>query len=84
MIKAICLGAKAVGIGRAALYGLAAGGILGVERILQILKTEVELTMRLLGVERLDQLGLQYLNTSVVERDIYNRSKTWKASKPNL
>lgn len=32
VVKALCLGAKAVGIGRAALFGLAAGGIEGVER----------------------------------------------------
>lgn len=35
VVKALALGAKAVGIGRAALYGLAAGGQQGVERTLQ-------------------------------------------------
>lgn len=35
VVKALCLGAKAVGIGRAALYGLGAGGIPGVERVLE-------------------------------------------------
>jgi L-lactate dehydrogenase (cytochrome) len=28
--------------------------------------------MRLLGVERVDQLGMQYINTRAVERDIYD------------
>jgi isopentenyl diphosphate isomerase/L-lactate dehydrogenase-like FMN-dependent dehydrogenase len=32
IVKALCLGAKAVGVGRAALYGLGAGGVEGVER----------------------------------------------------
>ena len=32
VVKALCLGAKAVGVGRAALYGLGAGGVEGVER----------------------------------------------------
>ena len=35
VVKALCLGAKAVGIGRAALFGLGAGGIAGVERVLE-------------------------------------------------
>ena len=35
VVKALCLGAKAVGIGRAALYGLGAGGVPGVERVLE-------------------------------------------------
>ena len=35
MVKALCLGAKAVGIGRAALWGLGAAGPAGVERTLQ-------------------------------------------------
>ena len=35
VVKALCLGAKAVGIGRAALFGLGAGGVPGVERVLQ-------------------------------------------------
>jgi isopentenyl diphosphate isomerase/L-lactate dehydrogenase-like FMN-dependent dehydrogenase len=32
VVKALCLGAKAVGVGRAALFGLGAGGVEGVER----------------------------------------------------
>ena len=40
MIKALALGAKAVGIGRPALYGMASYGQAGVERVLQILADE--------------------------------------------
>lgn len=35
VVKALCLGAKAVGVGRAALFGLGAGGVEGVERVLE-------------------------------------------------
>lgn len=72
VVKALCLGAKAVGIGRAPLYGLGAGGRQGVERVLEILKAETETAMRLLGVERVEELGPQHVNTRVVERDIFD------------
>ncbi|PSN68412.1 hypothetical protein BS50DRAFT_610011 [Corynespora cassiicola Philippines] len=72
VVKALCLGARGVGIGRAALFGLGAGGKEGVARVLEILKAETETCMRLLGVERIDQLGMQHINTRAVERDIYD------------
>ncbi|KAK5949766.1 hypothetical protein OHC33_009155 [Knufia fluminis] len=72
VVKALCLGAKAVGIGRGALFGLGAGGIEGVERVLEILRDETATCMRLLGVERVDQLGMQHVNTRAAERDIYD------------
>ncbi|KAK9370285.1 FMN-dependent dehydrogenase-domain-containing protein [Lipomyces kononenkoae] len=64
IIKALCLGATQVGIGRPALMALAGGfGEAGVSRVIQILREEVETTMRLLGALTLDQLGPQYVNT---------------------
>lgn len=72
IVKALALGAKAVGIGRGALYGLAAGGIEGVERTLEILRDETATAMRLLGVEKVSELGPHNINTRVVERDIYD------------
>lgn len=72
VVKALCLGAKAVGIGRAALFGLAAGGVEGAERVLEILRDETATAMRLLGVERVEGLGVKCVNTRVVERDIYD------------
>jgi isopentenyl diphosphate isomerase/L-lactate dehydrogenase-like FMN-dependent dehydrogenase len=63
VVKALCLGAKAVGLGRPALWALGAGGTEGVEKMLGILKAETKTCMRLLGVERVDQLGLQYVST---------------------
>lgn len=72
VVKALALGAKAVGIGRGALFGLGAGGIEGVERTLEILKKETDTAMRLLGVEFVKDLGPQHINTRAVERDIYD------------
>ncbi len=105
VLKALCLGAKGVGVGRAALFGLGAGGQAGVERVFEskcfepfsfslfepprsrtvtkcygsnanvltaVLKAETETCMRLLGVEKIEQLGPQYINTRAVERDIWD------------
>jgi L-lactate dehydrogenase (cytochrome) len=72
VVKALALGAKAVGIGRAALFGLGAGGVKGVERVFEILRDETATAMRLLGVERVGDLGLRHVNTRAAERDIYD------------
>ncbi|KAI0008914.1 FMN-dependent dehydrogenase-domain-containing protein [Xylariaceae sp. FL0662B] len=72
IVKALCLGARAVGIGRAALFGLGAGGQQGVERTLEILRAETETCMRLLGVENVSQLGPRHINSRKVERDIFD------------
>ncbi len=55
--KALALGAKAVMLGRPWAYGLAARGEAGVAEVLAILKRELEVTMALLGVERIDRIG---------------------------
>ena len=47
--KALALGARAVGIGRPYIYGLTAFGQEGVERVLDILRAELTLTMRQCG-----------------------------------
>lgn len=57
IIKAIALGANACSIGRAYVYGLAAGGQAGVERAITLLKSEVERDMALLGCTELSQLN---------------------------
>jgi isopentenyl diphosphate isomerase/L-lactate dehydrogenase-like FMN-dependent dehydrogenase len=64
VVKALCLGAKAVGVGRAALFGLGAGGTEGVERTFEILKAEIDTCMRLLGVDKVSDLGLQHVSYS--------------------
>jgi len=72
VVKALCLGAKGVGIGRAPLFGLGAGGVAGVERVLEILKAETETAMRLLGAERVEELGPRFVNTRLVEGEIWD------------
>ena len=62
IVKAICLGAKAVLMGRACAYGLAAAGEAGVARALALLRTDVERTLRLLGCASVSQLDRSYLN----------------------
>lgn len=61
--KAICLGARAVLIGRAYAYGLAAAGHAGVTRALQILRTDYERTLRLLGCPSTTALDRSYVET---------------------
>lgn len=56
IVASVALGAKFALIGRAYLYGLMAGGQAGVDRALAILRSEIERTMTLLGVSRLDEL----------------------------
>jgi isopentenyl diphosphate isomerase/L-lactate dehydrogenase-like FMN-dependent dehydrogenase len=62
IVKALCLGARAVLVGRAYAYGLAAAGQAGVARALEILYADVERTMRLLGCPSVRQLDATYLN----------------------
>jgi len=61
VIKAIALGATACMIGRAWLYGLAAGGESGVERALSILRDEIDVSLALLGCSDLSQLDRSVL-----------------------
>jgi len=49
IVKALALGAQAVLIGRPYCYGLAVGGAAGVARVIEILRTELELAMKLCG-----------------------------------
>ncbi len=61
IVKALCLGARAVLVGRAYAYGLAAGGQAGVARALEILKSDVERTLRLLGCPSVAALDRSYV-----------------------
>lgn len=56
IVKALALGANAVAIGRAYLWGLAAGGEAGVARAIEILESELKRTMALLGRPRIADL----------------------------
>jgi L-lactate dehydrogenase (cytochrome) len=69
IVKALCLGARAVLVGRAYAYGLAAAGHEGVARAIQILLEDVERTLRLLGCP-----GVAELNESYIEYPSHWRS----------
>lgn len=56
IVASIALGAKFTLVGRAYLYGLMAGGRHGVDRMIAILSSEIERTMKLLGVASLEEL----------------------------
>jgi len=62
IVKAICLGARAVLCGRAYAYGLAAGGEAGVSRAIEILRTDLVRTLHLLGCPSIAQLDRSYVN----------------------
>lgn len=70
VIKALCLGVRGVGIGRAPLYALGSYGPEGVARLLDILSDEIHTGLRLLGVTKLDQLSPAYLNTKLLNDDV--------------
>jgi isopentenyl diphosphate isomerase/L-lactate dehydrogenase-like FMN-dependent dehydrogenase len=61
IVKALCLGARAVLCGRAYAYGLAAAGQAGVARALEILREDVDRTMRLLGCGSVRELNESYV-----------------------
>jgi L-lactate dehydrogenase (cytochrome) len=56
MLAAVALGARAALIGRAYLYGLMAGGRVGVEKVVTILAGEIVRTLQLIGVNSVDEL----------------------------
>ena len=77
IVKALCLGARAVLVGRAYAYGLAAAGEPGVTRAIEILRADLERTIRLLGCPSLAALDRSYLDVPAawqasVERDTEN------------
>lgn len=57
ILKALCLGAKGVGIGRPFLYAMSAYGQPGVDRAMQLLKDELEMNMRLIGAQKVEDLN---------------------------
>ncbi len=61
VLKALSLGAKAVGGGRFYLYALAAAGQAGVERALELMRLEIERDMRLMGVTSVADLSRKNL-----------------------
>jgi len=64
VLKALSLGARCCSVGRLYLYALAAAGQAGVERVLSLMRAEIERDMKLMGVGRPDQLSRQYIRAS--------------------
>ncbi|HWT07986.1 MAG TPA: alpha-hydroxy acid oxidase [Roseomonas sp.] len=65
IVKALCLGAELVGIGRLYCYALAADGAAGVVRLLEILENEMRSALGLMGVTALDQLGPGFVHAAM-------------------
>ncbi len=61
VVAAVALGATAVLVGRAYLYGLMAGGRAGVAKTAEILRADIVRTLQLLGVPSVDELGPQHV-----------------------
>ncbi|KAL3474451.1 cytochrome B2 [Aspergillus californicus] len=73
VLKALALGATAVGLGRPFMYALSTHGAEGVYRAMQILFDEIETSMRLLGITDLTQLHPSAVNTRRLDADIVDR-----------
>ena len=69
VVKAICLGARAVLIGRAYAYGLGAAGEAGVERTIEILRADIVRTLTLLGCG----------STAALDRSLVDVPSKWLA-----
>ncbi|MGB8985502.1 MAG: alpha-hydroxy acid oxidase [Candidatus Sulfotelmatobacter sp.] len=68
--KALCMGARAVLCGRGYAYGLAAAGEAGVDRAIEILRVDLDRTLRLLGCSSVTELDRSYVNVP----------RSWEAS----
>jgi len=68
IIKALCLGAKGVGIGRPFLYAMSTYGLDGVDKAMGLLRDEMEMNMRLIGCTSIDQLNPSLVDT----RSLFN------------
>ncbi|KAI8626213.1 mitochondrial cytochrome-like protein b2 [Xylariaceae sp. FL1651] len=76
VLKAVCLGAKAVGVGRPFFYALAAYGEKGVERCLDLYADELLTGMRLVGISSLDEASSDRVNASRLLNDIWRPEKS--------
>src|SRR5207237_4087956 len=61
IVKALALGADAVLVGRAVLYGVTAAGMPGAARALAILREEIDRDLALLGARSISELGPRFL-----------------------
>jgi L-lactate dehydrogenase (cytochrome) len=86
IVASVALGARFTLIGRAYLYGLMAGGRRGVDRTIEILRSEIERTMKLLEVATLDELGPQHVTQLArlqpIARPVADAAEQATSSKP--
>lgn len=61
IVKALCLGANMVCLGRATLYGLAANGEAGVDDVIQLIKQDIDRTLAQIGCSSVSQLSKDYI-----------------------
>lgn len=61
VLKALALGARAVLVGKLMAWGLAAGGVAGLVRVLEILQLEISTAMGTLGITSVDELSADFL-----------------------
>ncbi|MNH29667.1 (S)-mandelate dehydrogenase [compost metagenome] len=66
IVKALALGAEAVLLGRATLYGLAARGETGVDEVLTLLKADIDRTLAQIGCPDITSLSPDYLQSEGV------------------
>ena len=60
-MRALALGARSCMIGRSYVYGLGAGGQAGVEKAIDIIGKELDVTMALTGIRNVNEIGPQVL-----------------------
>jgi len=88
IFKAVALGAKAVGVGRPILYGLASYGQEGVERVIELLREEFEMCMTLMGTVSVEKIRPEMVciknlsdHIALISKDYLNRD-TYLKLKP--
>lgn len=65
IVKALCLGADMVCLGRATLYGLASKGETGVDEVIQLLKQDVDRTLAQIGCPSISKLSPSYIKNNL-------------------
>lgn len=70
LFKALALGARAVGVGRPALYAMSAHGTDGVQRMIQIMKEEMTMAMRLMGTPSLADINRKMVITDQLSQHV--------------
>ncbi len=68
IVKALCLGARAVLVGRAYAYGLTAAGYAGIVRAIEILREDLDRTMRLVGCGDVKELNTSFVDVNSLVR----------------